>query len=403
MNSPPSGTALALALPHGSVRWAPGERVSIRTLAGHEARAGDGVGADLVGLLAGAALPEAARVTVDAPLPPVTGTERGFGAEVDMTNWNLIVDDAVIVKVVGRLGDGDRAVRLGRAIARHVPDALPRLHGTIELDTDHGARVVATVHEYLDGSSDGWTWAVDDALHALGAGTRSRWPAALGDLIARVHRALHQETAAHSAAMTRSDDDALIDDAELLDTVEGAASRRLRARWASITAAISRTPAAHSPRFAIHGDLHVGQVLRDRSGALRLIDFDGDPQGGLDPDSADAAIDVAHLLVSIDLVGAIVAKRWGADDSRIIDWCDASRADLLAAYRARDRDSPAAALLDESRLPGLEAQQLLREVRYAQRFLPRWSYASDWAITRRFAPDTDLEDPPWTPPDSSTT
>lgn len=411
MNSSPEDAAieLELALPAGTVHWGPGQRVRILTRNGEPAQAGDGIAAELARLLSGSPLPPGVRRTVDAAPGTVVGHERGLGAGIDMTNWNVVVDERLIVKVVGRLGDGDRAVRVTRAVAERCPDVLPLLHGTLELDTPHGRTTVATVHQFHADSVDGWTWAVDEAGAAVAASQRSAWPRQLGRLVARVHAALADATAEATAggspgagAIAAPLGATLPPPADGPPDATDAGALRLRARWGALAAVLAAAPALRAPPFAIHGDLHVGQVLRDATGTMRLIDFDGDPLGDFDPDAAEAAVDVAHLLVSLDLVGAIVAKRQG-DHPAIRAWADHARHDLLAGYRDVSPHLAGAPLLDERRLPALEAQQLLREVAYAERYLPRWRYAADWAITHRFDPDPELEDPPWTPPDSPTT
>lgn len=404
MNSSPDEGTLELALPRGTVRWEPQQRVSISTADGRAASPGDGIATDLANLLGSGALSPGAHRTVDAPLGTVHGNERGLGDGIDMTNWNVIVDDRLIVKVVGRLGDGDRAVRLSRALSHRVPDAVPLLHGTLELDTPAGRTVVATVHEFLADSVDGWTWAVNDAESCVATVQFSAWPRELGRMVAGVHQALVDSSRVAfptASESTPAFDSAVIERAERTERSD-AASVRLRARRRSVEAARASAPPPTAPHFAIHGDLHVGQVLRDRQGVLRLIDFDGDPLGGFDPDMAEAGVDVAHLLVSLDLVCAVVAKRRG-DDPGIRAWLTQARKDLLAGYAEIDPRHAGVPLLDVDRLPALETEQLLRECRYADLFLPRWRYAADWAITHRFDPEPDLEDPPWTPPVSSTT
>lgn len=377
--------------------------MSIHTRDGHPAAAGDGVAADLAALLQ-EEVPSGSAVVarVDRPIGIVHGVESGFGPDVDMANWNVIVDGRLIVKVIGLLGDGDRATRLVRVILDHAPHAVPLLHGTIEVSTSAGPRVVATVTEFLPGSVDGWTWVVDEALDALENGARSTWARELGALVATVHGALVIDTAGEPATESERNR-AAVDELHALLADESDTAQRLRARAETLEAAVRGIPATTAPTFAVHGDLHMGQVLLDSSGAMRLIDFDGDPQGGLDSDHTDAAVDLAHLLVSLDMVGAVVAKRLGADLPEIVGWCDHARSQLLEGYREAARRLGVSFVLDEARLPGLEARRLISEFTYARDFLPRWRYASDWAVTHRFPAAPDIEDPPWTPPDSATT
>ncbi len=401
MTTTPVMSAGGVDLTHGRLTWSPDGKVSIRTLDGHTAVAGDGIAAELASLLHGESASGTALVArADHLVGVVHGVETGFGPDVDMANWNVVVDGRLIVKVIGILGHGDRAARLVRVILRHAPRAVPLLHGTIEVSTSAGPRVVATVTEFLPGSVDGWTWVVDEALDALENGTRSTWPLELGALVASVHGALVSETAgepAHESEITRS----ALDELSVLLAEDNDTAHRLRARAEALEAALRAVPATTAPTFAVHGDLHVGQVLRDSSGAMRLIDFDGDPQSGIHSHRTDAAVDLAHLLVSLDLVGAVVAKRLGTDLPEILGWCDDARSQLLEGYREAARRLGVGFLLDEARLPGLEARRLIREFTYARDFLPRWRYASDWAVTHRFPAAPEIKDAPWTPPDSA--
>lgn len=395
-----------LVLPHGRLCWAPNGAVSILNRDGEPARAGDGIATDLLRILVGGVVaPRGVTARVTAPFTLGRGIEQGFGDSVDMTNWNVVVDDRVIVKVMGRRGDGDRSVRLIDAITRHAPLAVPTPIGYLRMSRPDGTPVIATMTEYIAGSTDGWSWAVDDAVVAVEHGTRSQWPRELGALVAQVHHALAKETTRDTGDVPPSPPQLLTRRKQLRQLIPGggAAAQRLRARESALIDAIRRLPAPRTPIFSIHGDLHVGQVLRSPDGRLQLIDFDGDPQSSADHDAADAAVDVAHLLVSLDLIGAIVAKRMGADAPGILAWCDAARVDVLSGYTANDTHDTRPALLDLRRLPGLEAMQLCREFSYARDYLPRWQYAPDWAISHRLPADPSLENPPWTPPALSTT
>jgi maltokinase len=401
MTEAPEYSAGSVELAHGRLSWSADGAVSILTPHGERAVPGDGVAADLVALLCDEPVSNGILTArPEGPITAFTGVESGLGDDVDMLNWNVVVDNRLIVKVVRRLGSGDRAARLMRSVLGHAPHAVPALHGTIEITTSHGPHVVAIVTEFLPGSVDGWTWMVDDALQALEHGTPSAWPAELGALVAATHGALYRETASEPPYATDGGRAGVDELRALLDDDD--VSPRLRARHQALRSALQSLPATTAPTFAIHGDLHMGQVLRDRSGAMKLIDFDGDPQGGVDSEHADAAVDLAHLMMSLDMVGAVVAKRLGADNPRILAWCDDARAGLLNGYRDAANRLEVPFLLDESRLPGLHARRVIREFTYARDYLPRWGYSSDWAVTHRYEAAPNLKDYPWTPPDSAT-
>jgi maltokinase len=208
----------------------------------------------------------------------------------------------------------------------------------------------------------------------------------------------------------RSSAEATLDDA--LRVTAGPAGTRLGNREATLRRAIASIPdSSPGPAFDIHGDWHVGQVLRaptDDGVRYWAIDFDGDPQ--LTPEERDqpdyAARDVAHLLCSVELVGAVVMRRLGAVNAAALDWAATARTELLASYRDQLKASGGIHAFDERLLDGFVVEQLLRELIYADRFLPRWQYAPDAVLTFRYQRDpmgASSTEEPWTPPVFMTT
>lgn len=383
---------------------------------GAPARAGSGVGAELVAMVLGGHPPlvdagTARVVTAGSTRAPGAGVERDLG--VDMTNWAVVVDDAFLVKVVRDWGGAERSVRQLERLAAAGADFVARTVGRIEWTVPgFGTATVAVVSEYLAGASDGWTWAVDDLLAYLGGGPVPSWPAELGALTARLHLSLAADVPPgppRASADLRSRVHVALDRAAAV--APGDTGVRLANRMPALRSLADTTPDAIAGRLIpVHGDLHVGQFLRrpgTASPRYLVVDLDGDPQTAPASDLADelepAAVDIAHLLVSVDLVGSIAQRRLGKADARVTAWAADARAQLLAAYREALHDAGADELLDERLLPALEVEQFARELSYASRFLPRWNYAPDAAITARYAPTADREDPPWTPPASPTT
>ena len=334
----------------------------------------------------------------DHPAAAIVRTVLGIPAtmdraiDVDMTNWARVVDERYLVKVGRSLGSLDRSARLLAKLAGSsvVPDFL----GALDID----AHAVATVSAFIPDSTDGWTWAVDDVLGFVGGGERPRWPAELGKLCARMHGVLSRGSIAAGAhgGVLRARASSALDVA--LAITDGAPGERLQNREAALRAAIASIPDATSaPAFDLHGDLHVGQVLRTDDRYV-LLDFDGDPQltaSERDPPDVGAR-DVAHLMSSIEMVASVAMKHVGVDE-RVLDWSREAQHELLYAYREYSD------LVDPAQLAGLHAEQLLRELIYAHRFLPRWQYAADAAITFRYPPADDRKEEPWMPPASSTT
>ena len=136
----------------------------------------------------------------------------------------------------------------------------------------------------------------------------------------------------------------------------------------------------------VHGDLHVGQVLR-WTGGYAVGDFDGNPvlpvAERLRPQPA--ARDVAGMLQSIDHVGRVVNRRVeGADPERVASLDCHGPGAILEAYRDRLRTNGRAQLLDERLLLPFQVEQECREFLYAVQHLPRWRYVPDQALQALF-------------------
>lgn len=285
----------------------------------------------------------------DAPLPDGyrlsrgpgldRGTAAGLGTierpiEVDQTNSSVIVGDAVVVKWMTEplVGPHPAAERLRRLVAAGF-DQMPALWGILEWQTPIGDWVPVVLATDLIDASDGWTWCLHEARVALGLapGPAREFGWDLGVLVGRMHLALAERPT--------------------------------------------------GPVFG-HGDLHVGQILRDDEGRLHVIDFDGNPT--LSP--ADrmaprpAAYDVAGMLLSLENVGHVVGNKYHPEvpDSQIRAWSDRVQAEFLDGYRSIADD-----LLDESLLAPYLDDQIQRELAYADAHLPAWRYVPEAALRRR--------------------
>jgi maltokinase len=139
-----------------------------------------------------------------------------------------------------------------------------------------------------------------------------------------------------------------------------------------------------TPLIDVHGDLHVGQVLRyGDPPSYAITDFDGNPV--LPPRERaarqPAALDAAGMMASLDHVGRVVVKRTeGVDVDVVRTWITASQSAYLAAYRGVLTDAVMIDLLDERLLRPLRVHQECKEFLYAVRHLPHWRYVPDAAL-----------------------
>ena len=136
----------------------------------------------------------------------------------------------------------------------------------------------------------------------------------------------------------------------------------------------------------IHGDLHLGQLLRSAT-VLVVNDFDGNPVAA--PSERHrmrtTMADLASLIQSVDHVGRIVERRRPEHTEAIEAFIAAATAQVQSAY-AQVRPLRAG---DEILLAALRTIQELHEFVYAARSLPRWLYVPDLALTAMF-PDPEV-------------
>lgn len=119
------------------------------------------------------------------------------------------------------------------------------------------------------------------------------------------------------------------------------------------------------PVQRVHGDYHLGQVLRGPD-AWAVLDFEGEPSASAQERSRpDLPLrDLAGMLRSIDYAAAV----GGATDP---SWAAGARAALVAGYVAEaggDAASPGAATV----LRALELDKAVYEVVYEVRNRPDW-------------------------------
>lgn len=369
---------------------------------------GDGVAAALVRALAsGATLAGGFRLQAFGASPVGTG-ERAITA--DQTNQSVVVGERLVVKWLRHSRSGNHPAAELRAHLTEVGfTAIPRPYGDLSwVSPDGDAVTLAFVDEFLPGADDGWTWCVDILLAHLGHGTgrcppdcEADFPARLGALVADLHVALATPSTVLPVPTAPASSDQIADWsrqahdhlAEALRLTDGEDGAFLASRTGQLTRALKGVAHASSvPLQRIHGDLHVGQVLR-WSGGLAVIDFDGNP--AVAPAEATrlqpAARDVAQMLRSLDHVGRIASRRTdGRHTTSIERWIGWARDLFLDAYHGQLTRHGQASPLDQRLLFALEVEQECRELVYAARFLPRWRYAPMAALRSMF-PDPDPE------------
>jgi len=318
---------------------------------------------------------------------------------VDQTNESVVVGERAMVKwsvalprpgVCGAQPAGGRMAVLRTEEFAGTPRPWGLLHYVDHADSA-ATLLLATVAEFLPGAEDGWDWAVEDVRRlARGDSTLdvAVAPAArLGELTARMHQALASSgvTVADDRLTARWTARAYDDLDAAVQFVDGAEGVRLRSRAGRIAAAFAAfRDCVGTPLIEVHGDLHVGQVLRHGDPAeYAVTDFDGNPVLAPQERSAPqpAALDVAGMLASLDHVGRVVVKRTdGVDAAAVREWIAAAQVAFLASYRSTLASLGSLELLDERLLVPMRLQQECREFLYAVHHLPHWRYVPDAAL-----------------------
>jgi Uncharacterized protein, probably involved in trehalose biosynthesis len=335
----------------------------------------EGVTSAVVHALArGEAPPPPFAVRALTPLPAaVPDGERPI--TVDQTNLSVIVGETVVVKWYPRPVRGPHPA----------PGLLAHLAGFARTATPYAClfwedALVALVTAYLPDARDGWEWCVDEAE----AG-RTGFAAEIGRLAAELHLAMAtpSEVFPHPVRLPRPDgpgpatwparaEEALRAALALTGGEDGA---WLAARAATLRRELAPLASARpSPLIRIHGDLHVGQILRWRDG-YAVVDFDGNPTVADGEAFQPAARDLAQLRTSVDHAAQVAVRRRGTDPEAALAWAAAAREDVRKSYLAALAEAGRPELLDETLLRPFEIEQECRELIYAARHLPRWRYA----------------------------
>ncbi len=304
---------------------------------------------------------------------------------VDQTNVSVIVDESVVVKW---LTPSVAEPHPGLQLLEHL-DAVgftetPRLLAVARGD----GHVHAVLSIYVANSQDGWEWYVDDVLAWLDGATPLgpliATATRLGGLAARLHVALATRSPViplpvarvptaplHRAAL------ALLDQAIEVSAQSWPLTEPMLTqirREIGVLAGLGDTTGQ-----AIHGDLHVGQVLR-AGDQLWVMDFDGNPLADAPTrrQPQPAARDVAGLMQSIDHVARVAHRRRPDVD---LDTIEGFIVPAIAAFLDAYRQVPGSApLLDERLIRPLQVVQELHELVYAARHLERWRYVPQAAL-----------------------
>jgi maltokinase len=326
------------------------------------------------------------RFEADQPVEPGI-RPRPMG--VEQSNTSLVFGQSVLKLYRQPEQARNRDVDLHRALAGN-----PHIAAPVGVLTDERATppvVLAFLQRFLPDAVEGWATATasvrdllaEGDLHADEVGGDFAGEAGrLGTAVAEVHAALAEATGRRTVGL-----------AELAAEVDAMHARldvvlsevpSLAAEEATLRAAFDdvRSLTNPVPIHQIHGDLHLGQVLRTTAGWV-LIDFEGEP--GATPEQRavprSPLRDVAGMLRSFDYAAFHLLP--GDDDrqraARASEWSDRNRDAFCAGYAEVGEDPREQSVL----LRALELDKAVYEVRYEHHNRPDWAAIPLAAIQRR--------------------
>jgi maltokinase len=300
--------------------------------------------------------------------------------DAEQSNTSVVFDNAAVMKVFRRVPAGvNPDLEINRALARAGCQNVARLLGAIEgVDADGQPLTLGMVSQYAQNSAEGWAMATTSARDLLNdrgrhadevGGDFSAESFRLGQAVASVHRVLAQELGESTTLLPVN---AMI---ERLDQTATAVPELTA--YADEVRAVLRSGAGREIRVQrIHGDLHLGQVLRTPAGWL-LIDFEGEPGWPIEerrrPDSP--LRDVAGMLRSYEyaayqlLVGLPAGEEENGLGERAREWIDRNQDAFCDGYT----DVAGADPREEGAVMcAYELDRLAYEAAYEARHRPGW-------------------------------
>ena len=314
----------------------------------------------------------------------------------EQSNTSLVFGESAIFKVFRRVSPGPNPeLEVASALARLGSSHIAEPFGWVETRMDGTPTVLAILSRYLRAASDGWSLAATSVrdLYATEEGTRAAEAGGdfegeaerLGAASAQVHRDL-----ADAFGQSELEPEAIRELAEQMYRrldLAAAAVPELAAYADKVGDAYSDLAKLIEPVPAqrVHGDYHLGQVLRTQTGWV-VLDFEGEPASPLAQRRARSSPlrDVAGMLRSFDYAARhqLVARPDAAPSApstpaspysslapKAADWVRRNSDAFCAGYAAAGGLDPAQ---NSVLLRAMLLDKAVYEVIYEARNRPTW-------------------------------
>jgi maltokinase len=321
------------------------------------------------------------------PDADLSGGLRARPITSEQSNTSLVFGSQYILKLYRKLSPGlNPDLTLHRALRAVGSEHIAPPLGAITGGLDGEPTTVAMLQQFVGDAVDGWAMATTSVRDLMAgptlnadevggdfAGEAQR----LGSAVATVHAELRQ--ALGQQEVDHDEFGSTVDAMNARLTTVAADVPELAPHAPALRAAFARLRQVPSPVYMqyIHGDLHLGQVLRTANGWL-LIDFEGEPAA---PAAERGTLrsplrDVAGMLRSFDYAAHQLLVGQPDEDEqlteRALDWSRRNRAAFCEGYAETAVDAIGDPRSHGDLLRAFELDKAVYEVAYEHANRPEW-------------------------------